>query len=144
MGWADGPQLILLVGMAFLLAGMLLQLVWRVPVWGSVTLAVGALSIGGAVWWLGRGQKITVYRPIPWRLRDSVVCVGALITGLCFLVAVPGLDRSTVLYYPYPALHWPDLDLVIGMSTWGLLPPAFVLLRGLARAARDTRPDTDG
>lgn len=126
----------LIGGMASLLAGMLLHLVWRMPVWGPLLLVLGAGLVGWAVWQAGRGQRYTVYRPQPWRWRDSVVCGGALLTAACFLLGLPGLDRATVFYYPYPALIWPQLDLGLGMSTWGLLPPAFVLMRGLVLQRR--------
>lgn len=129
-------RLTLVCGMLALLAGMLLHLVWRLAVWGPGLLALGSLLIGGVVWRMGRAQPYTVYRPAAWRLRDSVTCGGALITAICFLFNVPGLSRVTLYYYPYPALSWPALDLGMGMSTWGLLPPAFVLLRQW-RGARD-------
>ncbi|MEX1019301.1 MAG: energy-coupling factor transporter transmembrane component T [Litorilinea sp.] len=123
----------LILGMVALLAGMLLHLVWRMPVWGPVLLLVGALLIGGAVWRMGQGQTYTVYRPTAWRVQDSVICGGALLTALAFLVELPGLARTSALYYPYPALTWPQLDLGMGLSTWGLLPPVFVLLWSLAK-----------
>jgi energy-coupling factor transport system permease protein len=117
----------LIVGMASLLAGMLLHLVWRASLWGPLTLGIGALLIAWAIRRMSRGQRYTHYRPERWQGRDSVVVVGALITAVCFVFPVPGMARETVYFYPYPALGWPELDLGVGMSTWGLLGPAFIL-----------------
>jgi energy-coupling factor transport system permease protein len=125
-------RLAVALGMAALLAGMLFYLVWGNIVWGLGLLLLGTGAVAWAVARLGQGQHHTVYRPAPWRMRDTLVCAGALITTVAFLVPLPGIDRNSALYYPYPALSWPALDVPLGMATWGLLPPAFVLLRALA------------
>jgi energy-coupling factor transport system permease protein len=80
------------------------------------------------VWGAGRRRPHTVYRPMPWAGRDWVVSVGAFVTMVVFLVEIPGIERSSIYYYPYPSLTWPDFSLVVGVSTWGLLGPAVVWL----------------
>lgn len=135
-------RIVLIGGMVSLLAGMLLHLVWRITPWGPLLLAVGAFCVGWVVWQVGRGRRHTTYRPQRWQLHDTLVCGGAVITLVAFLFDLPGLNRESVFYYPYPALAWPQLDMVRAVCTWGLLPPAFILLRTLRR---DTEGgDTDG
>ena len=44
------------------------------------------------------------------------------------LLSLPGLDRSSLYYYPYPALGVPGFSAALGVATWGLLAPAAVIL----------------
>ena len=55
---------------------------------------------------------------------------GALLAAGAFLVPWPGLDRSSIFYYPYPRLTAPTFSLILGLATWGLLVPAPVLMIG--------------
>ena len=55
-----------------------------------------------SVWTAGRSVPHTVYRPSPWRSVDWLVVAGALVTAAVFLLPLPGLDRSSLFYYPYP------------------------------------------
>ena len=58
--------------------------------------------------------------PISSRIVSALASLAALI----FLLPLPGLDRSTLAYYPYPALSLPGFALLLGVATWGLLAPA--------------------
>ena len=62
------------------------------------------------LWLAGRQHPHTVYRPDAWHWRDGVVIGGALVAALVYLVPWPGLDRSSLFYYPYPALVWPAVE----------------------------------
>lgn len=121
----------LLAGLALFMLGLLLRLVWGLATAGLAMLLVGAALVIVAIWGAGRRRPHTVYRPMPWAGRDWVVSVGALITMGIFLVELPGIDRTSIYYFPYPTLTWPTFSLVVGVSTWGLLGPAVVWLAAM-------------
>jgi hypothetical protein len=52
------------------------------------------------------------------------VTLGAAATAAAFLFELPGLDRSAIFYYPYPALSMPRFDFGLALATVGLLGPA--------------------
>jgi energy-coupling factor transport system permease protein len=65
-----------------------------------------------------------VYRPEPWGIASSVVVVCALLAAAPFALPLPGFDRTSIFYYPYPRLIAPEFSVWLGMATWGLLAPA--------------------
>jgi len=121
-------QVSLIAGIALAAAGLLLRLVWGMSALGLATALVGAALVAGAVWAAGRRHPQTVYRPAPWRMREWAVAGGAVLTAAFFVLPLPGLDRSSLFFYPYPSLTPPGFSLWIGMSTWGLLPPALAMV----------------
>jgi len=114
----------LVVGLILLLAGWLLRLVWGQALLGLLLLGVSVALIGGALWWVGRQVPRTVYRPQRQRWPDWAVVLGALLPVLAFWLPWPGLDQSSIFYYPYPALIPPTFHLLLGVATLGLLGPA--------------------
>jgi energy-coupling factor transport system permease protein len=116
------PQMVVLGGFVMLVAGWLLQLIWRQPVAGAVLLLIGAMALLGGLWRAGRSHPHTVYRPDRWHRRDWLVVGGALLVAGAYLL--PLFDRSTIFYYPYPALNWPAFDWRIGLATVGMATPA--------------------
>jgi len=121
-------RLALIGGLIFFLAGWLLRLVWQMPLLGLLFLFTGAALIVGALWVVGRRHPHTVHRPAPWTARDWAVITGAALTMTVMLVPLPGLDRSSIFYYPYPRLTLPGFNPVIAAATWGLLAPAAVMM----------------
>ncbi len=119
-GWTQAG---LVAGLALAAGGLLLRLVW-----GAGTLGL-IVAVAGAVWVAGRRHPQTVYRPAPWRAQEWLVAAGAAWTAAFFLLPLPGLERSSLFFYPYPRLTLPGFSLWIGVSTWGLLAPALLLLR---------------
>ena len=116
----------LIGGLLAMVAGLALQLRWPGATSGG-WLAMGGLALLGAgLWWSGRRQPHTVYRPAAFRRRDWLVSGAAL--GALTLFLIPWFDRASLFYYPYPRLSLPGFHLLHGLATWGLLAPAFVLL----------------
>lgn len=131
-------QAALVGGLALFTGGLLLRLAWGVLAIGGLMAGAGVVLVLFALWRAGRRQVHTVYRPAPWRAQEWLVTMGALVTGAVFLLPLPGLDRSSLFYYPYPSLPVPDLSLAIGVATWGLLGPALVMMATGMAAVKPT------
>jgi hypothetical protein len=63
---------------------------------------------------------------MPWQTQDLVVCGGAVVTALAFLLPIPG--HETLAYSPYPTITIPPFALTLGMATWGILAPVALWL----------------
>jgi len=119
----------IIAGLILLLGGWLLRLMWGQALLGLTVLLTGVGLIGGTVWLAGRQVPRTVYRPQPWARNDWSVVLGAGVTAMTFLFSWPGLDRSSIFYYPYPTLVWPGFHPILAVATLGLLVPGLLLLR---------------
>jgi energy-coupling factor transport system permease protein len=118
-------RMAIVLGLIAVLGGWLLRLVWGQEASGLGLMAVGAALILGALWIIGRRVKRTTYRPERWTRQDGAVLASAMVALIAF--ALPGLDRSSLIYYPYPTLSLPDFNPLFGLATLGLLGPAFLL-----------------
>jgi energy-coupling factor transport system permease protein len=117
------PQLLMLAGMAAWLAGWLLRLAWQQEGTGWALLTGGTILLLAGLLLAGRQHPHTVYRPDTWHWRDGVVIGAALVAASAYVIPWPGLDRSPLFYYPYPALVWPEFSLAIFVATLGLGAP---------------------
>lgn len=139
-------RLTIVAGLSLLLSGYLLRLAWGQAAWGLIFLISGTGLIVGTLWLIGRRRPHTIYRPTPWTRQDGGVLLGAALTVLLFLLPWPGLERSSIFYYPYPALSLPGFEWRLGLATLGLLGPALVMSPGerLPRLFRNaSRRDTE-
>jgi energy-coupling factor transport system permease protein len=118
----------LVIGLVLFTVGLLLRLVWGALFSGALLAVVGALLVMASLWITGSAVPHTVYRPAPWRAVDWLVVAGAALTAVVFLLPLPGMERSSLYYYPYPSLTMPELSIWIGVATWGLLMPAVVMM----------------
>lgn len=118
----------LAAGLALFVAGWLLRLVWGAPLFGLTLMAAGLAAGAAAVWRLGRAHPYTVHRPQPWTQADWGILAGAAMTTAAFLLPLPGMERTSLFYYPYPALSLPGFSALLGAATWGLLAPAAAAL----------------
>ena len=123
----SGPELrdrlLLLTGLVAIVAGWLLQIVWAQTWAGALLLLTGTGLLAAGLWLAGRRHPHTVYRQDPWHLRDALVIAAALAVVLVYLAPLPGIDRATLFFYPYPTLSAPGFSLAIGAGTLGLLAP---------------------
>jgi energy-coupling factor transport system permease protein len=126
-------RLELILGLLLFLGGWLLRLAWQQEWLGLAMLLLGAGLVVEVLRRVGRRTPRTVYRPESWRLRDWGVAISAAGAALAFLVHLPGLDRSSIFYYPYPALSFPRFDPGLAVAMLGLLAPALW---------QERRPDT--
>lgn len=116
-------KLSIVLGLAALLGGWLLRLAWGREAWGLGLMLVGAGLVVGALRLLGRRAPRTIYRSEPWSRWDGVVLLSAAVVMAAFLLPIPGLDRGSLSYYPYPKLSLPRFDPLIGVAILGLLGP---------------------
>jgi energy-coupling factor transport system permease protein len=122
-------RLVIAEGLIALLIGWLLRLVWNQQLLGLALMLAGFGLVLVALWVVGRRVPHTDYRPEPWTGRDWVIALGAMVAVVAFLLEVPGLDRKSIFYYPYPALTWPRFAPIVGLTILGLLAPALVSLK---------------
>ncbi len=134
-------QLLLVVGIVGVVAAWLLQIAGWPPGDGAfawtlraLLLAAGLLAVGMALRQAGRGFQHTVYRPQAWQRADWAVAACALATAALFLLPLPGVDRSTLAWTPYPALTLPALSPLLALGSWGLLAPAVLALLEQSRS----------
>jgi len=119
-------RLALLGGVVCLAGGWLLLFSGAPALLQRGLILAGVLLIGAGLWALGRRWPRTTYRHEPWRAADSLVCLGALLALAAFLLPLPGLERASLGYSPYPRLALPGFDLRLAALALGLLVPALV------------------
>lgn len=128
-------QTAIALGLLAMLTGWLLRLGWGQDGLGTGLLLSGGGLVGVTLWLIGRRTPRTVYRPDPWQRQDwgvSLVLGGML---ACFLLPLPGLDRSSIYYYPYPALTRPTGQGVIILALLGLLSPLGAAFHASSKSA---------
>lgn len=114
----------LAAGMVLFLGGWLMRFVWD---WGTLGLAlmlVGSGTVILTLWFIGRRSPRTTYHQEDWSGGDWLTLLTAFVVMSVYLLPIPGLNRSSLLYNPYPALEIPEFNLWIGAMTLGLLSPA--------------------
>jgi energy-coupling factor transport system permease protein len=116
-------QLAVAIGLLLLLSGWLLRLGWEATWLGTGILLSGVTLILVTMWLIGRRVPRTIYRPDKWHRRDSLVVGSLSLSALLFIFPFAGLDRSSIFYYPYPTLTWPNWHGLIIAATLGLLSP---------------------
>ena len=131
-------RLLVVLGLLVLLVGWLLRLGWHLEPIGLLLMCLGGGLVLVALRVIGSRVARSTYRQETWHIGDTAVVLGALVATSVFLVGLPGLDRSSIFYYPYPSLVLPRFDVVIGVACLGLLMPAGFQL-GALRQAKETR-----
>lgn len=125
-----------LLGVLLAAVGWLSRLLWfDQPRFGWAVLLTGIALTTVAVWRLGARTPRTRYRPERWTARDGVMIGFAVVAVLGVSINVPelvaglmpGLNRLTLFYDPYPALTLPLFDPWIGLCILGLAAPALLL-----------------
>jgi energy-coupling factor transport system permease protein len=139
-------RLVMVQGLIALLAGWLLRLGWRQQQLGLALMLAGAGLVVTTLWLVGRRVPHTTYRREEWTARDSAMVLSAALTAAVYLFAIPGVDRGSIFYYPYPILSLPSLDPIVSIATLGLLGPAVLTRKlpavSLRRSARSPHLET--
>lgn len=123
-------QLLIIAGVLLIIAAWLLRIAglpkWEPGLVQAALLAGGLALVGSALQRAGRSFRHTVYRPQPWTGAEWLVAAGALFAAGLYLVPLPGVDRSSLAWSPYPALALPGVSPLPALALWGLLAPLLV------------------
>jgi energy-coupling factor transport system permease protein len=117
----------MLVGLVFLALGWILQLS-TFNMSGMVLIIIGAICIIGGLWYLSRQSPRTTYHRKIWLWKDWLTIIIAGVVLCACVLSIPGLNRQTFYYEPYPRLTLPPFDPGLGMVMLGLLIPGLLLL----------------
>jgi energy-coupling factor transport system permease protein len=118
-------RLLLLVGLASVLAGWILTAWWPWPGWALV--ALGSLLVVLVYRQLGRLTPRTTYRVRLWTNRDSLVVIATVL--LLLPAIVDRLSGRSILYYaPYPVAMLPPFDPLAGLALTLIAAPAVIRL----------------
>ncbi len=120
-------QTALVGGLAAVLAGWLLRLAWGWELPGAGLMLAGAGAVIGVVASAGRRTRHTVYRVERWSRRDALILAGAAMLLVVWLAPLPGIDRQSLAFTPYPRLQPPEFDALVGAAILGLAVPAMVI-----------------
>jgi len=118
-------QALLSLGLLMLLGGWGSRLffpTWRWP--ASLLMLGGAALVIIAAWLTGRTVQRTSYRPHRWTVWDGLALAGCALTLAVVVLPLPGLERASLGYSPYPRATLPAFDIWIGLGLLGLLAPA--------------------
>jgi energy-coupling factor transport system permease protein len=127
VGRRINPRLFMLVGVVLLALGWLTQLSGAL-VSGWVLIVSGAILILGGLWYLGRqSQRTTYHRPI-WGWQDWLSMIITTCILAVFFLPIPGLNRESLYYDPYPKLTMPPFSPLLGIALLGLLTPGLLVL----------------
>jgi energy-coupling factor transport system permease protein len=125
-------QWLALVGLLLACSGWLLRLLLRWPILGLWVGLMGFALMLFSVWALGRSVPRSTHRLQRWALADVVV-IAATLAALAFVLFPlfqpwPSAAHTSLVYYPYPVLTWPQFHPGLGAAIMLLAAPAGVLL----------------
>ena len=116
-------QAIIALGLFTLICGAFALAYLRASAIGALILAVGAGMLAAALWSVGQRVKRSRYRRGGWRTRDMVLAAGSLL-AMAALLGLWALQPSTFIFYPYPRLEWPSIQLPVVAACLLLAIPA--------------------
>lgn len=114
------------LGLLFILAGWVMQLTSTLRIGGYLIAALGIMLIMVSLWSVGKRVQRSHYRLESWTYRDVIVIIGCVAIVSVFLLPIPWIDKSSIIYNPYPILTIPDFNLLIGLASIGLVIPALL------------------
>jgi energy-coupling factor transport system permease protein len=121
------PRLFMLAGMVLLAIGWL-TLLGRPTVGGWVLISLGGIFTLGGLWYQGRQSHRTSYHRPAWGWKDLLTLIVTLCILAFFLLPIPGLNRESLYYDPYPKLTMPPFNPLLGLVMLGLLTPGLCVL----------------
>jgi energy-coupling factor transport system permease protein len=115
----------LIVALLFGLAGWVVG-VWRGPI-GWLLLAPAITILGILLWHRGRVDPRRAHRARTWAAVEYLLLLGALTALAAVFLPLPGVDRGSLAYAPFPRLSWPQFDAIIGLALMALAAPVIAL-----------------
>jgi energy-coupling factor transport system permease protein len=115
-GRRQEPRLLagLALGLALAFGGWLL-LLWQRRL-GWLLLAAGIVLLVSLLWRSGRRTHHTRYRPRPWHTADTALLLASAVPLLLVVSPWPIVDSASLNYTPYPRLHLPPFDPLLGIA----------------------------
>lgn len=128
---AGGPpplreRLLMAVGLLGVLMGWFAALFWwQQPLAGYLITGTGVVTVGLALWRMGRRERRTRYRPHRWSRSDGLMAAAATVPLIIILAcAISCPDR--LAYTPYPRAALPPFEPLVGGGLFLLSLPAFI------------------
>jgi len=90
---------------------------------GRMTMGAGGLMLVAALWMVGQNVHRSRYRRDQWLPRDTLVAAASTVTALVILAAWLA-QRAALVFYPYPRLHWPAFNPLVGLALLLIAMPA--------------------
>ena len=101
--------------------------------WGTAITVGGMCLLLVGLYLQGRQVKRTFYRMDRWHREDSLSVVLSVVSQ-GFIIAMWQLNRTALIYYPYPPLPiWPAFHPAVGLAAILLSTPAFLLVSSGAK-----------
>lgn len=95
-------SLMILVGLALLLSGLLLSLWWRQDAWWVALIVIlGILCLGYAFISLAQHSKRSHYKRQRWQLADTMIASASII-ATAIMVVTRLTNNLSLTYYPFP------------------------------------------
>ena len=123
------PRLLMLIGVALLAAGWMVQL--ASASYGGLIMVGGAGLIMVALWILSNQSKRTKYHRGAWGIKDGLVLLAVVSTLVICLLPIPGIDHQSFYYEPYPRLSVPTFSPVLGIALIGLFLPGILAIESI-------------
>jgi energy-coupling factor transport system permease protein len=137
------PRFVLSAGSMFLVGGWLMRAIgWQAGL-GLAFILLGMLSILGALWQVGQRVPRSTYRQEHWQGVDWLTLGGALLSAAVFLLPLPGIDQTSLDYYPYPQISLPGFHPLLGLAVCGLLGPGIALVWQIIHKNRAASPSEE-
>lgn len=111
---SSGALVGLAVALSLVLAGWVVSLWWGWSGW--LLLGLGLLLLAILLWRGGRRTTATRYRPSRWGASDVIVVAAALLPLLLVVMPLPLVAQDTTAFSPFPRLHLPPFDALLGFS----------------------------
>lgn len=115
-------------GLVALPGGWLLWKGWGHALPGGGLMLLGAALIAGVLRTIHHRAPRTTYHRERWTRWDGIVLPWMGVLLACALALVPGIERKTFSYSPYPEIALPPFEPLVGIVMLGLGAPAVLAL----------------
>lgn len=121
-------RILILGGLLSLSIGIVFSIIPDHKSIGVTLITIGVLAIIYVIIHKSKQVPHTTYMQEYWHFRDWIVLLGICFPLGMIILPISPIDKSSLVYNPYPALSLPDFNIFIGISLLGFLSPALVNL----------------
>jgi len=131
----------ILVGLVSLTVGVGFGLIANKKLLGFILLLIGLLILTFVIFFKSKQVPHTTYIKEYWHIRNWIVIIGISFPLIIFLFPILGIDKSSIVYNPYPSLSIPGFNIIIGTSLLGFLIPAIINFQSILQDSKTTNHD---